>query len=164
MIFLHHSHSHLTQAQLATVEQDDELRPIGKPKGLWLSVQGEQDWATWCIGNNWPLGQLTYQVKLAEDSRILYIETMAQLEQFAEKYRVINQRRDFKMDWRAVARKYQGIVIAPCQRDARFSMFWYYGWDCASGCVWDKDAIASIELVPELSNKTEADKQLELSA
>lgn len=26
---------------------------------------------------------------------------------------------------------------------------WYYGWDCASGCIWDKDAIEHYYLIKE---------------
>ena len=24
-------------------------------------------------------------------------------------------------------------------------LFWYYGWDCASGCIWDPAAVAEIK-------------------
>ena len=26
---------------------------------------------------------------------------------------------------------------------------WYYGWDCASGCVWDASAVQSVEPLPD---------------
>lgn len=42
------------------------------------------------------------------------------------------------IDWKAVAKEYDGIEIDPYQYERRFSegFLWYYGWDCASGCVW----------------------------
>lgn len=48
--------------------------------------------------------------------------------------------------WPKVAKEYQGIIISPYQWERRdfFGTFWYSGWDCASGCIWDKEAIKSI--------------------
>jgi hypothetical protein len=45
------------------------------------------------------------------------------------------------INWAAVATKYVGIEIAPYQWSCRTSLQWYYGWDVASGCVWDADAV-----------------------
>lgn len=52
--------------------------------------------------------------------------------------------------WECVYEMWQGIVIAPYQWPLRLSSAarWYYGWDCASGCVWDIDAIKSFEYTP----------------
>jgi hypothetical protein len=33
--------------------------------------------------------------------------------------------------------KYDGIEINPYQFEARYQYLWYYGWDIASGCVWN---------------------------
>jgi len=38
-----------------------------------------------------------------------------------------------------VSKEYDGIEIAPYQWDARLSLIWYYGWDVASGCIWNLD-------------------------
>lgn len=43
--------------------------------------------------------------------------------------------------WHEVAKKYSGILITPYLHQATYSHFWYENWDCASGCIWDKDAI-----------------------
>ena len=56
------------------------------------------------------------------------------------------------IDWAAVARCYQGIIIPTYHFEFRFDTHvsdWYYGWDCASGCIWDAGAIASVSLVRE---------------
>ncbi len=45
-----------------------------------------------------------------------------------------------------VAKLYQGIIIAPYCYSIRLDndCFWYYPWDCASGCIWDATAIAAL--------------------
>lgn len=47
-----------------------------------------------------------------------------------------------------IGARYDGIVITPYVWSMRLdrSAFWYYGWDCASGCIWNASAVA--ELVP----------------
>ena len=52
------------------------------------------------------------------------------------------------MDWGYLATQYQGLIIAPYLWDLRlFGPAWYYGWDCASGCIWDLTAVESFSLV-----------------
>ena len=41
------------------------------------------------------------------------------------------------IDWKKVASKYDGIEIVPYQPKARMNLLWYYGWDIASGCIWN---------------------------
>lgn len=49
------------------------------------------------------------------------------------------------INWPMVADRYQGIVIAPYLWSRRMDGgLWYYGWDCASGCIWDAAAVASV--------------------
>ncbi len=49
----------------------------------------------------------------------------------------------YQLEWDKVKDKYQGIIIAPYQWECRLALetCWYYGWDCASGCIWDLDCI-----------------------
>ena len=39
--------------------------------------------------------------------------------------------------WENVAEKYGGIIIAPYSIERSRTYLWYYGWNCAGGCVWD---------------------------
>jgi hypothetical protein len=57
----------------------------------------------------------------------------------------------YYIDWSKVAAKHQGIIIAPyCYaRRLTYHTAWYYGWDCASGCIWDLKAIQSVEVAQE---------------
>lgn len=50
------------------------------------------------------------------------------------------------IDWQAVASDHDGIIISPYNWPARHEMIWYYPWDCASGCIWNADAITSITI------------------
>lgn len=42
----------------------------------------------------------------------------------------------FEMDWPAVQKRYAGLVVAPYLHERRH-VRWYYGWDVASGVLWD---------------------------
>ncbi len=59
------------------------------------------------------------------------------------------------VDWTRIASEYQGIIIAPYVWECRLndSCNWYYGWDCASGCIWDAAAVALIEPLQQREEK-----------
>lgn len=130
-------------------QQDSDYKScFEKPKGLWISVDGENDWAEWCE-NNFDLAPLRHRVYLAEPSKVLWIETCGALIDFRCEYGRDCGRgwNDTYIDWPKVAEKYSGIIIAPYQWSCRMDENWYYGWDCASGCLWDASAVAGIELL-----------------
>lgn len=130
-----------------------------KPYGLWVSVDapgpdGESaGWPAWCHAEQFGLENLAvkHRVKLVEPSRLLWITTGNGLEEFTAKYSKPNSKEPFieiyLIDWDRVAADYPGVVIAPYQWSHRLDLMWYYGWDCASGCIWDASAIERIELV-----------------
>lgn len=116
-----------------------------KPEGLWLSVDGDDDWLSWCVSEGFNLSALTYRFRLVlrDGANILHLDTNEKLRSFTETYG--ESQPDYKnIDWRAVAGEHQGIIIAPYQWESRLKLMWYYGWDCASGCIWDADAIGKI--------------------
>ncbi len=43
--------------------------------------------------------------------------------------------------WREVAEKHGGIIISPYSRARSQTYLWYYGWNCAGGCIWDTSVI-----------------------
>jgi hypothetical protein len=49
--------------------------------------------------------------------------------------------KESNINWAKVAAKWGGVEIAPFQ-SKRDNVFWYSTWDCASGVVWDLDAIS----------------------
>jgi hypothetical protein len=52
--------------------------------------------------------------------------------------------------WDRLRERYQGLIVTPYIWERRLTMgngpdaMWYYFWDCASGCIWDPAAIASV--------------------
>lgn len=131
--------------------------PLGKPRGFWLSVGNA--WADWCRGERFHVASLKYKhrVYLKPDAKILLLDTPAKLVEFTEMYRSnhpksanrVDSDYTYDLDWAAVARKYQGIIISPYRYDMRLEMkfMWYYGWDVASACIWDLAAIDEVVLL-----------------
>jgi hypothetical protein len=128
-----------------------------KPCGLWVSVQGEDDWPEWASseGYGWPkLFEYEHRIVLAEDPNILHLSGHTALNRFTAAYRYPGAsffREGEAIDWSRVADEYNGIIIAPYVWSQRMDLMWYYGWDVASGCIWSLEAIASVERVHELN-------------
>lgn len=125
-----------------------------KPRGFWVSVEGEDDWKTWCEAEEFGLGRLAveHDVTLTVDANVLLIDSLDALREFADKWKV--ERGDYRdgIQWAVLEHFYDGIIIAPYQWGARLDpdTSFYYGWDCASGCIWNSDAIESITPVREV--------------
>ena len=134
----------------------------GKPNGFWVSVQGDNDWESWCRDENFYVESLdvSQTVTLVPGASVLFIKNASELAEFHARF-ATNPHRDVSIpglrdvsylaiDWRKVAESFGGVVIAPYQAAARFKLSWYYGWDCASGCIWDLSVIESLseELSP----------------
>jgi len=130
-------------------------RPNNKPMGFWVSVPGEDDWPSYC--RDWRPDRLAheYEVTLRDDANLLMIETARALRLFGAEYRVEYpvthlSPSSYYIDWARVREEgYDGIVIAPYQWECRLDSAtdWYYAWDVASGCIWNLEAIASLDYV-----------------
>ncbi len=139
--------------ELYSVDPAKKGRGWYKPNGLWVSVDGNGDgWKEWCVGEDFNTKNLAiaHLIELAKDANILRLTSDADLFSFTKEYQILGERRyDIKINWVRIGQEYQGIIIAPycweCRLDDR--TFWYYGWDCASGCIWDAKAIASFRHV-----------------
>ena len=133
-----------------------------KPKGLWVSVDGEDDWATWCETEQFrdTSSQRRHRVVLADDADVLVLDTVEKVVEFDARYSrpdgyfgndggpmpgagVLRWR---GIGWQDVAADHQGVIIAPYQWTLRRELSWYYAWDCASGCLWDPAAIKEVTL------------------
>ena len=54
------------------------------------------------------------------------------------------------INWRKVAKAFDGIIIPEYIYSRRLdgnASDWYYGWDCASGCIWDARAIKTTKKI-----------------
>jgi hypothetical protein len=151
-----------SQIVFYTADQSDKTFPEGglfKPHGLWITPFGQQDnWFEWCQSEDFRKGELNYihDVTLAKGAKILRISSVEGLDAFSKQYaRKIMPELSLWMycDWAAVAEQYHGMIISPYQWSRRLMHSgedtrndWYYCWDCASGCIWNENAIADIKL------------------
>lgn len=117
-----------------------------KPRGFWLSDETDYGWAKWCKDQNWGVPGLQFETLFECDiSNWLYLDSMEKLLKFTHEYKVIDTDLSILglIEWRRVQSHFSGILITPYQRSCRLHMetHWYYGWDCASACVWDLSTI-----------------------
>lgn len=138
---------HFSDEPLPRIELRVQPRASIKPIGLWVSDEADFGWSTWCREEKFHLERLAirHRIRLASESGVLAIGTIETFDAFAARYAVPLGRRATVIDWAAVADRHRGILITPYRWDRRLSSFWYCGWDCASGCIWDPAAIAAID-------------------
>lgn len=130
--------------------------PFAKPRGLWVSDESDYGWRKWCTDEEFHLGALEHEheVKLTIGTQpLLLLSTADQVRDFSERF---GWTEDYGgqigvehagIDWAAVRRELAGVFITPYQWELRFELDWYYGWDVASGCVWNLSVIESMEPV-----------------
>lgn len=126
-----------------------------KPKGFWLSVgteDGGDEWKEWCEGDGFRTERLVHRhvVTLKPSANVFWIDRPEEMAGFTMLYGEPMPGHGLLftyIDWRKVAADADGIVIAPYIWEERLTArsYWYYTWDVASGCIWNADAIASIE-------------------
>jgi hypothetical protein len=125
-------------------------KPGSKPDGVWWGCGS--DWLEWLQSEmpQW-LGDYTYRLSL-DPSKLLRIGSPSELDVFTEIYGMRESNLDgYYVDWPAVAGKYSGIEICPYiwERRMHRKTHWYYGWDVASGCIWDPCVIRKLERIYE---------------
>lgn len=160
---VHYSHKPLED--IYDCQQDLDFMGGRKPQGLWVTTENtEDDWMSWCLCENFPLGNFLNKVSLVPKANILYIKTSKALVDFHGQYKVTSSfarrytgfPKHDAINWPAVAKKYDGIVIAPYQWKHRLSTpvsEWYYSWDVASGCIWKSRAIKKVTTRPLTSDE-----------
>lgn len=124
-----------------------------KPFGLWISIGAA--WRKWCEDENWGLDGIIveHKITLNQNANILHLRNFGQIIDFAQTFSKNKAVLGFKnfnsmfIDWPQIALLYDGIIISPYCWTARNDPHtaFYYGWDCASGCIWNLNAIKSLE-------------------
>ena len=146
MELTHYSPSPILKLDQRPYVQGRRPTRFEKPEGFWVSVDGPDDWKQFCEAESFRLEELAvpHRVILSKDARLLLISNLAEFDAFEEEYSSPDPILIMgAIRWTEVAKKYQGIIVAPYQWERRMSSDWYYPWDCASGCIWD---IAAVEL------------------
>lgn len=152
MRFTHHPR-HLPFEFIRSRTYTQERNP--KPVGWWLSV--DDDWRRWCDSTGLRDCTPTVEVDLDLD-RVLLLDNVEALDEFDALYVGHHSYLDSAIiDWEPLTKQYAGIVIAPHQPSRSHiglsgAAAWYYGWDVASGCVWDLSAIRHVGLVEMISS------------
>jgi len=125
-----------------------------KPRGLWVSVLGQRDWASWCRAESFrsTRRQHAARLHLTASAKVLQLRSASDLDaftqQYGEEWSVGDGRwKRIGINWQRVAADHDGLIIAPYVWSRRLHDVtgWYYGWDCASGCIWSSAAIARVE-------------------
>lgn len=133
-------------------EHDDYRGGAYKTPGLWISVEGEYDWISWCRSEHWEMERFVCatQVILKSDHNVLWLKTPGEIDKFTHEFVKNTGTRREDVQWKEVRNKWQGLIIAPYQWERRLSpnSFWYYGWDCASGVIWDHQAVEELKVLP----------------
>lgn len=134
-----------------------------KPQGFWVSVEGQYDWPTWCRDEEVLTESLTtaHEVCLTDAANVLLITSADEIDQFHGEFAAASEfdrkygygPECWGIDWTSVAERYDGILITPYLWSRRFNgnCGWYYGWDCASGCIWNLSAIESVTVLSEVA-------------
>ena len=143
MILTHWSANPLTEILARPNQPEGE-----KPRGLWLSDETDFGWKEWCDGEDFRPHSFAFRADFSVDtSRVLHIKGCGDLEDFHFTHSMGSDFIGSRMiNWPAVAEKWSGIVITPYLWNMRLSdvASWYYGWDCASGCIWGPTVLTRI--------------------
>ena len=144
--------SHEKNIEFRNKEQDNE-RDF-KPKGLWYAFNYE--WASW-VYHEMPRYARDYDYvhKIEVTDKVLSLDTIDKCIEFTKRYGIEQAWGNhpiYKIDWIKVAKDYSGIEVTQPYKWSRiheheYTLWWLYGWDVGSGCVWNEDGIKSIELV-----------------
>lgn len=167
---------HYTDCPSLTLEtlRSDYQQPVfenkdishDKPQGLWLSDDDEEyyNWRSWCEREDFHKGALRYAYLATLDfTDLLHIKNLGELVNFHMAYYTEYSPDNCFINWQAVAQSYKGIIISPYLPDVSmkfdFAYIWYWGWDVACACIWDKSAIKSFEKIKGGSNHTEREHE-----
>lgn len=144
---------HFSDVVVSSIEPRDQgVRATTKPQGFWVSDESAaQSWTAFCRSENYRAAffERAHVVTLNRDHGMLVLSGQSDLLSFTEQYGEERPGPRQSIRWDKVSAIYTGILITPyvweCRLDTPASG-WYYGWDCASGCIWDPSAVRSIEL------------------
>lgn len=152
-----------------------------KPDGLWFACGN--DWIRFMLENDFQQDAYDYLYELKIDTtNVLVIKSFSALEKFNKEYsykvqtsfaafdvvtgkgKEITETYSY-IDWTAVAKKYNGIIICPSFLDKIWKLteskpstinkyFWYSLWDVASGVIWKQDAFQSAKMIYKKKRKS----------
>jgi len=112
-----------------------------KPTGLWYGFG--KSWIDW-VRENMPHWKKEHIFKIQiDESKVLKLRSEREVLLFTRGYKQDNYHE--WIDWKTVTKAYNGIEIPEYFWNLRLKLLWYYGWDVASGCIWNLKTIKKIE-------------------
>lgn len=158
---IHYSKKPLLRVK--SVAHNDQEAGAYKTCGLWFSVEGEDDWVNWCRDESWALDSFSHatEIILQPNANVNHLSTARQIDDFTKRFSIKDQPEwDRRIDWNEIRKNWRGLIIAPYCYARRLTPHtsWYYGWDCASGVIWDAAAVKELRPAkqPEMNKKEEA--------
>ena len=130
------------------VAQPPSVISVQKPEGLWYGCGSS--WIDFVRTEmNGMIEESGYLYEIVPSSAVLKIRDDDEFQQFeldfaSPKLDMMEQK---TIDWPMVAATYAGIEICPYNPRRRMKSMWYYGWDVASGCIWDSSGIAGAPIL-----------------
>lgn len=129
---------------------EQENKP--KPYGLWYSIgpawiEFLTDEYSDLTSGDWAVKRFEsyksiHELKLRLQS-ICRIQNIQEFDNFTKRYSCKEQS---QIQWSRVKRDgWRGVEIEWLEQ--RDDVPWYNGWDCSSGCIWDRKAIFCIEKI-----------------
>ena len=134
--------------EFRNVQQKKPPHPMVKPQGLWYGC-GDA-WVEWVRSEmpDW-LEESSYLYEVKTDGKVLKISDDAGFEELEAGFGIQSPFGRL-IDWELIQKEgYGGIEICPYNWQRRMSSNWYYGWDVASGCIWDSSSIQDVVLLAE---------------
>lgn len=121
-----------------------------KPAGLWFSTNKHDGWRNWCNSVDFSMDRFNYKttIKFKNDAKILQITDKRGVDKLFRRYGVAKRDDKWAIDWKKITTKYDAIYMPKYFNDYRKKYPWYDTWDCASGCVWNKDAVKIVKTEP----------------
>lgn len=139
-VYRHYSDAAFCWAPDRTYSQDGRH----KPRGLWLDADGA--WRQWCEREQFQIHCLAVAHRVEFDPTDVLL--LADAEAIRWLAAAFPRRTGFDVsaiDWQRVAAAYAGVACVPHLWSLRYEVPWYYGWDCASVCLWDLSIVTSFE-------------------
>lgn len=119
----------------------------GKPDaGIWYGFGAS--WIEWCLYNQFGMGGYVEELTLTPE-KILRIGSLKEFDAFDARYSrpLYPLSKMMTIDWKLVEHDFHGVEINPYLYERRLTRIWYYGWDCASGVIWNKNSFLSRKLL-----------------
>lgn len=115
-----------------------------KPNGLWFGIRDH--WIRW-VKSEMPEWKEPNLTSLEIDkNKLLIIDTVEKIQEFDQTYGI-----DFStfrvINWKQVAKQYDGILFPVYFRDQRRIYIWYNVIDIPSGCIWNKRAVKTFQSI-----------------